>query len=104
MRYSIWMAMAFAAAAYVPTLSPALDIADFSGSASDASAQLKEALITEVAGGNMAVIVQNGSANVAYIDQSSSNDNRAMISQTTEGNTATIVQTGSGNLAVIIVH
>jgi len=65
---------------------------------------VQEAVISEVTGGNLAVIVQVGSANVAYIDQSNANDNRAMISQITDGNTATIVQTGSGNLAVIIVH
>ena len=101
MRYSIWRALAFATVACVPTLSQALDIADFSGSTSDAAIQLQEALISDVAGGNIAVIVQNGSANVAYIDQSTSNDNRAMISQTGDGHMASIQQAGSGNLAVI---
>ena len=101
MRYSALRALVFATVAYAPTLSPALDIADFSGSTSDAAIQLQEALISDVAGGNIAVIVQNGSANVAYIDQSTSNDNRAMISQTGDGHMASIQQAGSGNLAVI---
>jgi len=98
------MTLAIAAAAYAPALCPAMDLPDFTASTNDAITQVQEAVISEVTGGNLAVIVQVGSANVAYIDQSNANDNRAMISQITDGNTATIVQTGSGNLAVIIVH
>ena len=51
--------------------------------------------------GNVAMIVQEGSDSIAYIDQRDTTLNFALIGQTSDGALAIIVQTGSNNRALI---